>query len=71
MYRTVPGKGEGRREDTKEKDGGRINRTTYLVERRDNMGDGEGILSLRQSLESARMLLFGFGRLLTIETFAH
>ena len=32
MYRTVPGKGEGRREDTKEKDGGRINRTTYLVE---------------------------------------
>ena len=35
------------------------------------MGDGEGILSLRQSLESARMLLFGFGRLLTIETFAH
>ena len=54
MYRgTVPGRGGGgeyRRGDTKEEDRGRRDGDTYAVERREERGDSERLLSLRQTV---------------------
>ena len=63
--------GERGRGDTKEEDGGRRDGITHVVERREEKGNGEAILSLRQSVEPLIDATIHLGELLRSATFLH